>query len=114
MKSSLFILIAVLISLCCPKTNEKKNRQLEMLFVDDTYQLTGVAVSQTGRLFTNYPYWSDIYRHAVVEVFPNYQSTPYPDLSMNTWKPGDKETEKWICVQAVYTDDHNSLWVVDP
>jgi sugar lactone lactonase YvrE len=109
-----FLVVAMLAAHCCPKTKEDPRRRLELMFVDDTYQLTGVAVSQTGRLFTNYPYWSDMYRYAVMEVFPNYQSTPYPDLSMNTWKPGDKEAEKWICVQAVYADDHNSLWVVDP
>src|SRR4051812_43310393 len=42
MKISSFILFAIFLSQCCPKTNEEKNRQLEMLFADDTYQLTGV------------------------------------------------------------------------
>ncbi|MFC5538508.1 hypothetical protein ACFPQ1_29640 [Rhodocytophaga aerolata] len=31
------------------------NTQLEQVFSDDTYQLTGMAVSKDGRVFTYYP-----------------------------------------------------------
>lgn len=86
--------------------------RLEEVFSDNTYQLTGVAVSKEGRLFTNYPLWSDIYKYAVVEVKSDGQSVPYPDLTMNT--NSTQKAEHWICVQAVHVDDSNSLWVVDP
>jgi sugar lactone lactonase YvrE len=85
--------------------------RLKEVFSDNTYQLTGVAVSKEGRLFTNYPLWSDIYKYAVVEVKGDSQSLPYPDLAMNT---GMDKAADWICVQAVHVDDSNSLWVVDP
>jgi sugar lactone lactonase YvrE len=114
MRITFLILIGAALSQCCPKTNEKNPNRLELMFADDTYQLTGVAVSKTGRLFTNYPYWSDTYRYALVEIFPSYQVNPYPDITMNSWRPGDKGGNKWVCVQAVYIDDNNMMWVVDP
>jgi sugar lactone lactonase YvrE len=86
--------------------------------------LTGVAISPEGRLFTNYPLWSDVYKYAVVETGGennNHKSQsnwlnkqPYPNLYMNSWHAGDNGKDKWVCVQAVYTDDKNNLWVVDP
>ena len=42
--------------------------KLEELFGDNKYQLTGVAVSAKGRLFTNYPIWSPVHKYSVVEV----------------------------------------------
>ena len=47
---------------------EKANLTLEEVFADSTYQLTGVAVSPDGRLFTNYPYWLEKHRYSVVEL----------------------------------------------
>lgn len=84
------------------------------VFSDSTYQLTGVAVSKEGRLFTNYPYWSDIHRYSLVEILPGNQVVPYPNAAMNSWQPGESGMDKWVCVQAVYIDNNNSMWVVDP
>src|SRR4051812_32318979 len=92
----------------------KDGNQLELLFSDDTYQLTGVAISKTGRLFTNYPRWPGQHKYDVVEVFSNNEVKPYPNEEMNNWKEGDDTQNKWVCVQAVYVDDENYLWVVDP
>lgn len=109
------ILIAVSIAFCCCcKTEHVGDDRLELVYADNTYQLTGVAVAAGHRLFTNYPYWSDTYRYAVTEVFHSYQSTPYPDIAMNSWRSGQEGGTGWVCVQAVYTDDNNNLWVVDP
>jgi len=87
---------------------------LEQVFHDPRYQLTGVAISAKGRLFTNYPVWSPVHQHCVVEVLPNGEANPYPNLEMNSWKTGDGGIEKWVSVQAVYVDDQDQLWVVDP
>jgi sugar lactone lactonase YvrE len=88
--------------------------QLEQVFSDDTYQLTGVAVSKEGRLFTCYPLWPGPHKYDVVEILPDNQVKPYPNETMNSWKQGDDGKNKWVCVQAVYVDDENYLWVVDP
>jgi sugar lactone lactonase YvrE len=90
------------------------NVELEQVFSDDTYQLTGVAVSKDGRLFTCYPLWPGPHKYGVVEIFPNNKVRPYPDEAMNSWKEGDDGKNKWVCVQAVYVDEENYLWVVDP
>lgn len=92
----------------------QKTPQLELLFSDETYQLTGVAVSKKGRLFTNYPLWPGEHKYSVVEVTGNNQVKPYPNEKMNSWKDGDDGKDKWVCVQAVYIDDTDALWVVDP
>jgi sugar lactone lactonase YvrE len=90
------------------------HRKLELVFSDSTYQLTGVAVSASGRLFTNYPRWSDIYRYALVETKPGNGVIPYPNAEMNSWQPGQNGENKWVCVQAVYIDEGDKMWVVDP
>jgi sugar lactone lactonase YvrE len=96
--------------------------KLEPVFEDSTYQLTGVAVSKEGRLFTNYPRWSKTYQFGVVEVKPGGVKFPFPDEKTNAWEPSAHEGKNpedidgvnWICVQAVYVDKDNNLWVVDP
>jgi sugar lactone lactonase YvrE len=90
------------------------HQKLELVFSDSVYQLTGVAVSATGRLFTNYPRWSDIYRYALVETKPGNQVIPYPNMEMNSWQPGQNGDNNWVCVQAVYIDEGDVMWVVDP
>jgi sugar lactone lactonase YvrE len=87
--------------------------QLDLVFADNTYQLTGVAVSAKGRIFTNYPLWSDIYKYALVEI-KNNKAAPFPNDTMNSWKDGQPGKDKWVCVQAVYIDDQDYMWVVDP
>ncbi|MBT1699500.1 hypothetical protein KK083_21560 [Fulvivirgaceae bacterium PWU4] len=88
--------------------------ELEHVFSDDTYQLTGVAVSKEGRVFTCYPLWPGPHKWGVVEIVGPDACTPYPDEKWNSWKHGDDGKNKWVCVQAVYVDDDNYLWVVDP
>ena len=123
------LLFACCLSLCftsCKKLHCGGGavERLTTVFKDDTFQLTGVAVSPQGRVFTNYPLWSDVYRYAVVKVDgetsdpkkENYSMNklPYPNLYMNSWHMGDNGKDKWVCVQAVYADEKNYLWVVDP
>jgi sugar lactone lactonase YvrE len=88
--------------------------ELEQVFTDDQYQLTGVAVSKDGRVFTCYPLWPGPHKWGVVEIVGPDACIPYPDEHWNSWKPGDDGKSKWVCVQAVYVDDENYLWVVDP
>jgi sugar lactone lactonase YvrE len=88
--------------------------KLELLFEDDQYQLTGVAISKKGRLFTNYPLWQGPHQYSLVEILPGNQVRPYPNEEMNNWKEGEDGKSKWVCVQAVYIDDNDAMWVVDP
>ena len=75
-------------------------------------QVTGVTVSKTGRLFVNFPFWADEHTTSVAEMMPDGGERPYPDLSWNS-RTGGPES-RWVCVQSVYVDDHDMLWVLDP
>jgi sugar lactone lactonase YvrE len=92
----------------------KANPMLEQVFGDAKYQLTGVAISAKGRLFTNYPIWSPVHKYCVVEILTGGEAKPYPNEEMNSWKEGEDGTKKWVSVQAVVVDDQDKLWVVDP
>ena len=77
-------------------------------FPDD--QLTGVAVSQSGRVFVNFPYWSERHHLSVAEVV-NGQPVAFPNAEWNQSGAPDKH---FVCVQSVYVDESDSLWILDP
>ena len=78
------------------------------------YQVTGIAVSKTGRLFANFPRWTNDYKYAVAEVAPDSSLTPFPDETWNSWKDKDPDVgNKFVCVQSVTVDDTGALWVLD-
>lgn len=87
---------------------------LELVFQDNTYQLTGIAKEEGGRMFINYPRWSGPYRYAVVQTTSKDSAMPFPNDTMNRWQPGQSGQKKWVCVQSVYVDDAGTLWVLDP
>jgi sugar lactone lactonase YvrE len=84
------------------------------VFQDNLSQFTGVALSKTGRMFVNYPRWQGPHDSDVVEVQSNGIARPFPDKDWNTWDKNQSGSNKWVCVQAVYVDDKDQLWVVDP
>lgn len=74
-------------------------------------QVTGIAVSTTGRIFVNFPYWADEHGVSVAELKDD-QPVPYPDPAWNK-NEGDPAT-RFVCVQSVVADDAGALWVLDP
>src|SRR6185437_11592115 len=87
---------------------------LTAVYENNEFQITGVTVSKSGRLFVNFPRWSDQYLNAVVEVMKDGSVKPYPDEFWNRWdrQPGSA-AQQFVCVQSVVADDRDSLWVVD-
>jgi len=74
-------------------------------------QVTGVGVStKSGRIFVNFPYWSDQHAISVAEIV-NGQPKPFPNEEWN--KPGAADSH-FVCVQSVVVDDQDNLWVLDP
>jgi sugar lactone lactonase YvrE len=84
------------------------------VYHNNDFQLTGVSVSASNRLFVNFPRWSAEYLNAVVEVMPDGSAKPFPDESWNRWdlKP-DSAGKHFVCVQSVVVDAQDSLWVLD-
>ncbi len=74
-------------------------------------QVTGVAVSSSGRTFVNFPYWSDGHTLSVAEVEETGRLKPIPDEAWNA-KSGPVE-HRFVCVQSVHVDDEDTLWIVD-
>jgi len=85
----------------------------EYPYFDD--QVTGIAVSQQGRIFVNFPRWGKDPRYSVAEVLPDGTLRPYPDIGWNRWgksEAGHPEAH-FICVQSVFVDDDDFLWILD-
>ena len=74
-------------------------------------QLTGVGVStKSGRIFVNFPYWSDDHSISVAEIVDS-QPKAFPDDDWNKCGPA---ASHFICVQSVVVDDEDNLWVLNP
>ncbi|HVW10073.1 MAG TPA: L-dopachrome tautomerase-related protein [Bryobacteraceae bacterium] len=93
----------------------QNGKTLTPVYQNNDFQITGVTVSKSGRLFVNFPRWSDKYLNAVVEVMKDGSVKPYPDEAWNRWdKKPESAGRQFVCVQSVVADDQDSLWVVDP
>jgi sugar lactone lactonase YvrE len=75
-------------------------------------QVTGVTVTDTGRLFANFPRWREGIPFSVVEVAQNGTFRPYPDESWNRWD-GHPRINRFTCVQSVLAHG-DELYVLDP
>ena len=107
-----------LIALTAAATATRARAQADALTQVATFeqQVTGVAVSPTGRIFVNFPRWEQDVEVSVAEVLKDGSLRPYPDAAWNAWRnakplsPGDH----FVCVQSVTVDPQGFLWVVDP
>jgi sugar lactone lactonase YvrE len=71
-------------------------------------QWTGVAVSDRGRIFVNYPYWAENVPVSVAELVDG-RPVPYPSPEWNDRNNPDS----FNAVQSVVIDAKNRLWVLD-
>jgi sugar lactone lactonase YvrE len=81
------------------------------------HQVTGVAVSETGRIFVNFPRWTEDNDISVAELIDG-ALRPYPNEEWNSWRNALKNKvspeDHFVCVQSVVCDGRGSLWVLDP
>jgi len=76
---------------------------------------TGVAVSDTSRLFAAHPRLFVPPVYSLVEILPGGRRRPFPDEAANSWHAGapfPAPQEAWVCVQSLRCDAQ-SLWVLD-
>src|SRR3954467_8209451 len=82
------------------------------------HQVTGVTVAPDGRIFVNFPRWTEDAPVSVAELMPDGSTRPYPDGEWNAWRNARMSEvspdDHFVCVQSVVADGRGSLWVVDP
>lgn len=82
------------------------------------HQVTGVAVTRDGRVFVNFPRWTEDTPVSVAELKKDGSLVPFPDNEWNKWRNASKgeitANDHWVCVQSVVTDAQGNLWVLDP
>jgi sugar lactone lactonase YvrE len=80
------------------------------------HQVTGVAVAPDGRIFVNFPRWTEDSPISVAEV-KDGRMTPFPDARWNEWRNARKDElnagDRFVCVQNVVVDSQGRLWVLD-
>ena len=81
------------------------------------HQLTGVNVSKDGRIFLNFPRWTEDNAVSVAEL-KNGKAVAYPDEAWNSWRNAKKDKispkDHFVCVQSIVLDNAGNLWVLDP
>lgn len=76
-------------------------------------QVTGITISDNGRMFVNFPRWRDGVAMSVAEVQKDGSYEPYPNREINTWDNGQEVSpDKFICVQSVVAFK-DRLYVLD-
>jgi sugar lactone lactonase YvrE len=107
-----WLFVLVLSSVAC---RQQRDLSYELSVVAESGELwTGVAVSKGGRIFVNYPRWTMAETTSVAELIRSNERRPFPDERWNVWDPTLSPREHFVCVQSVYVDDEDNLWILDP
>jgi sugar lactone lactonase YvrE len=81
------------------------------------HQVTGVTVARDGRIFVNFPRWTEDSPVSVAEVLKDGSIRPFPDERWNAWRNSRKDEldarSHWVCVQSVVADRQGNVWVLD-
>lgn len=85
--------------------------KIERVFAFQNQMPTGITVSQTGRIFVNYPRWEDPVSFTVAEIVGG-REVPFPDASINRLDLS-RVADTFVSVQSVVVDPRNRLWIVD-
>jgi len=86
---------------------------LEVVAEFPKLQVTGIAVSRkSGRIFVNFPDWSDDHSLSVAELMKDGSLKPYPNREWNVQEGAPEK--RLVCVQSVSIDDADTLWILDP
>ena len=82
------------------------------------HRVTGVTSRERGRIFVNFPRWTDDSPVSLAEVMKNGSVRPYPNQQWNAWRNVRYEeldpSTHVVCVLSVVADGRGNVWVVDP
>ncbi len=125
MKKIIVLLAAIILNACGDKTKKEQTIEdaattsvaqpkVENVATFKGLQVTGVTVTDKGRIFANFPRWRKGIPFSVVEVNGNDGSyEPYPNGKMNAWVIGTAVSpDIFVGVQSVVAFE-NHLYVLD-
>ena len=75
--------------------------------------MTNAAVSPGGRLFGNFPRWTEVPTPSVGEATADGGFQPFPGGSWNEWQPGLSPHDRFVCTHGLHADRDNHLWAID-
>lgn len=95
-------------------SSEQVIGKLEIVTTFNGPMPTGVTVSNSGRIFVNFPKWTgDPVEYTVAEV-KDGKTFPYPNAEINRYTDTDKPADKLVSVQSVVVDPTGTrLWILD-
>lgn len=103
-------LITVVFCITASLHGQEISKEKLTVIAESDHQWTGIAVSRNNRMFVNFPRWSADTPVAVAEII-NGKVVPFPDTNRNKYE-SDKP-DHFTCVQSVFVDNENQLWVLD-
>ena len=106
-------LFAITLIATAPAAAAEVSRDPLTVFAEGPALWTGIAVSRSGRVFVCYPRWSANLEVSVAELFADGTRRPYPGEAANAWREQDDPRAAFVCVQSVYMDDLERLWILD-
>ncbi|TQI70513.1 major royal jelly protein [Gramella sp. Hel_I_59] len=113
MKKLLLLLLIVLSQKVTSQEPIVSQSEVEKVTAFKGQQVTGISLSQAGRIFANFPRWRKNVEHSVVEMGNNKKAAPYPNAKWNSWKVGEKDQDSiFVAVQSVIASE-NELFVLD-
>lgn len=114
MKKNFFLLMAIIFQ----NTFEAQKRDsgikdnLLTVFAESNNQWTGIAISKESRVFVNFPKWSKKVDISVGELI-NGNVVAFPNKNWNMLHNSLKNEKYFVCVQSIFIDKENHLWVLD-
>jgi len=75
--------------------------------------MTNAAISPEGRLFGNFPRWTEVPTPSVGEATADGGFRPFPGGAWNEWRPGLPPSDRFVCTHGIHADRENNLWVID-
>lgn len=111
MKTHIVTLFCLLSPLNSPAQSDS-SAKLETVAQFGKYQPIGLGVSQENRVFVTFPKNPANYNYGLAEIVDG-KRIPYPNAEWNQWDSLNPQ-QRFINVQALFVDQANALWVLDP
>jgi sugar lactone lactonase YvrE len=105
------VIIPLLFVLFAGQIHSQEKKELSV-FAESKNQWTGIAISKKDRVFVNFPRWSNETPISVAEIIEG-KIIPYPNKAWNNWDSTILREHQFICVQSVYIDNLNTIWILD-